>query len=71
MRGRKVTLQTIGQIGSDEVFPLLLTIREVNGLAAVKAENGYRIIAREGAQQSPLRTIVGREPAPAPPPTRS
>jgi general secretion pathway protein D len=64
VRGRKVTLQTIGQIGSDEVFPLLLTILEVNGLAAVKAGNVYRIIAREGAQQSPLRTIVGREAAP-------
>ena len=67
VRGRKVTLQTIGQIGSDEVFPLLLTILEVNGLAAVKAGNVYRIIAREGAQQSPLRTFVGREAAPGPP----
>jgi len=66
VRGRKVTLQTMGQIGSDEVFPLLLTILEVNGMAAVKAGNVYRIIAREGAQQSPLRTIVGREAAPGP-----
>jgi len=66
VRGRKVTLQTVGQIGRDEVFPLLLTILEVNGLAAVKAGNVYRIIAREGAQQSPLRTIVGREAAPGP-----
>jgi general secretion pathway protein D len=63
VRGRKVTLQTIGKIGSDEVFPLLLTILDVNGLAAVKAGSVYRIIPREGAQQSPLRTVVGREAA--------
>ncbi len=66
VRGRKVTLQTIGKIGSDEVFPLLLTILDVNGLAAVKAGSVYRIIPREGAQQSPLRTIVGRDAAPGP-----
>jgi general secretion pathway protein D len=66
VRGRKVTLQTIGKIGSDEVFPLLLTILDVNGLAAVKVGNVYRIIPREGAQQSPLRTIVGREAASGP-----
>jgi len=44
-----------------------LTILDVNGLAAVKAGNVYRIIPREGAQASPLRTIVGREAAPGPP----
>jgi general secretion pathway protein D len=63
VRGRKVTVQTIGKIGSDEVFPLLLTILEVNGLTAVKSGSLYRIITREGAAQSPLRTVVGREPA--------
>jgi general secretion pathway protein D len=66
VRGRKVTLQTIGKIGSDEVFPLLLTILDVNGLAAVKSGSVYRIITREGAPQSPLRTIVGRDPAAGP-----
>ena len=66
VRGRKVTLQTIGKIGVDEVFPLLLTILDVNGLAAVKSGNVYRIITREGAPQSPLRTIVGREAADGP-----
>jgi general secretion pathway protein D len=63
VRGRKVTVQTIGKIGSDEVFPLLLTILDVNGLTAVKSGSLYRIITREGAPQSPLRTVVGREPA--------
>ncbi|HUM18181.1 MAG TPA: type II secretion system secretin GspD [Candidatus Nitrosotalea sp.] len=66
VRGRKVTLQTIGKIGTDEVFPLLLTILDVNGLAAVKSGSVYRIITREGAPQSPLRTIVGREAAAGP-----
>jgi general secretion pathway protein D len=63
VRGRKVTLQTVGRIGSDEVFPLLMTILDVNGLAAVKTGNVYRIIPREGAAQAPVRTVVGREPA--------
>jgi general secretion pathway protein D len=66
VRGRKVTLQTVGKIGTDEVFPLLLTILDVNGLAAVKTGSVYRIIPREGAPQAPLRTIVGREPAAGP-----
>ena len=63
VRGRKVTLQTVGRIGSDEVFPLLMTILDVNGLAAVKTGNVYRIIPREGAAQAPVRTVVGREPS--------
>ena len=60
-RGRKVTVQTIGKISSDEVFGVLLTILDVNGLAAVRSGNLYRIIPREGAPQTPVKTVVGRE----------
>jgi general secretion pathway protein D len=60
-RGRKVTVQTIGKISSEDVFGVLLTILDVNGLAAVRSGNLYRIIPREGAPQLPLKTIVGRE----------
>jgi len=60
-RGRKVTVQTIGKIAGDDVFNVLLTILDVNGLAAVRSGNLYRIIPREGAPQAPVRTIVGRE----------
>ena len=60
-RGRKVTVQTIGKIASDDVFNVLLTILDVNGLTAVRSGNLYRIIPREGAPQQPVRTIVGRE----------
>ena len=48
----KVTVQTIGKIPSDEVFALLLTILDANGLAAVKSGDLYRVIPREGAPQS-------------------
>ncbi len=65
-RGRKVTVQTVGKISSDEVFPVLLTILDVNGLAAVRSGNLYRIIPREGAPQTPVRTVVGRDPATLP-----
>jgi general secretion pathway protein D len=64
-RGRKVTVQTTGRIPSDEVFGVLLTILDVNGLAAVKTGTLYRIIPREGAAQTPLRTVIGRDPEPA------
>ena len=65
-RGRKVTVQTVGKISSDEVFPVLLTILDVNGLAAVRSGNLYRIIPREGAPQTPVRTVVGRDAAALP-----
>ena len=60
-RGRKITVQTVGKISSDEVFAVLLTILDVNGLAAVRSGSLYRIIPREGAPQTPVKTIVGRE----------
>jgi general secretion pathway protein D len=60
-RGRKVTVQTVGKISSDEVFAVLLTILDVNGLAAVRSGSLYRIIPREGTPQTPVKTIVGRE----------
>ena len=67
-RGRKITVQTVGKISSDEVFPVLLTILDVNGLAAVRSGNLYRIIPRESAPQTPVKTIVGREEGPGLPP---
>ncbi len=67
-RGRKVTVQTSGRISSDEVFGVLLTILDVNGLAAVRSGNLYRIIPREGAPQTQVKTVVGREVSAAVPP---
>ncbi len=67
-RGRKITVQTVGKISSDEVFAVLLTILDVNGLAAVRSGSLYRIIPREGAPQTPVKTIVGREVGAALPP---
>jgi len=66
-RGRKVTVQTTGKIASNDVFNVLLTILDVNGLAAVRSGNLYRIIPREGAPQTSVRTIVGREMDPGVP----
>jgi general secretion pathway protein D len=58
-RGKKVTVQTTGRIPVDDIFPVLLTILDVNGLAAVKSGNVYRIIAKQGAPQTSTRTVVG------------
>ncbi|MGH7536501.1 MAG: hypothetical protein ACREMG_13110, partial [Gemmatimonadales bacterium] len=60
-KGKKVTVQTTGKIQVDDVFPVLLTILDVNGLAAVRSGNLYRIIPKEGAVQTSTRTIVGPE----------
>ena len=43
----------------DDIFPVLLTILDVNGLAAVKSGNVWRIIPKEGAVQTSTRTVVG------------
>jgi general secretion pathway protein D len=64
-KGKKVTVQTTGRIPVDDVFPVLLTILDVNGLAAVRSGNLYRIIPKEGAVQTSTRTIVGRRLDPA------
>ena len=60
-------MQTIGKIASEDVFNVLLTILDVNGLTAVRSGNLYRIIPREGAPQQPVRTIVGSDVDPAVP----
>jgi general secretion pathway protein D len=67
VRGKKVTFQTAGPIARERVFPVLLTVLDVNGLAAVKSDSIYRIIAREGAVQSAVRIVVGRDTSPGPP----
>jgi general secretion pathway protein D len=59
VRGRKVTVQTVGKIAADDAFNVLLTILDVNGLTAVRSGNLYRIIPREGASQVPVKTVVG------------
>ena len=66
VRGRKVTVQTVGKISREDLLPFLLTILDANGLAAVQTDGVYRIITREGASQTPVRTVVGREAAPGP-----
>jgi general secretion pathway protein D len=65
VRGKKVTVQTTGRIPVEDIFPVLLTILDVNGLAAVKSGSVYRIIAKQGAPQIPTPTIVGDQVDPA------
>jgi type II secretory pathway component GspD/PulD (secretin) len=56
VRGRKVTLQTTGKIPREEVLDFLLTVLDVNGLTAVKADNVYRIITGRWAARSSPRS---------------
>ena len=64
VRGRKVTVQTVGKIPREDVLPFLLTVLDANGLAAVETDGVYRIITRDAAPQISVRTVVGRDPAP-------
>jgi general secretion pathway protein D len=66
-RGKKVTVQTTGRIPVDDIFPVLLTILDVNGLSAIKSGSVYRIIAKQGAPQTSTRTIVGAQLDPSVP----
>src|SRR5262249_41063897 len=66
-RGRKVTLQTIGRIAKDDVFNVLLPIRDATGLTAVHPGDVHRILPREGAPQTSIRTVVGTEVDPSRP----
>jgi len=66
-RGKKVTVQTTGRIPVDDIFPVLLTILDVNGLSAIKSGSVYRIIAKQGAPQVSTRTVVGAQLDPAVP----
>src|SRR5262249_48158866 len=59
VRGKKVTVQTTGRIPVEDIFPVLLTILDVNGLAAVKSGSVYRIIAKQGASPTATLTVVG------------
>jgi len=59
VRGKKVTVQTTGRIPVEDIFPVLLTILDVNGLAAVKSGSVYRIIAKQGAPTTPTATVIG------------
>src|SRR4030095_9399220 len=59
VRGKKVTVQTTGRIPVEDIFPVLLMILDVNGLAAVKSGNVYRIIAKQGAPTTPTATVIG------------
>jgi general secretion pathway protein D len=63
-RGRKITVQTQGRIASDEVLGLLHTVLDANGLAAIRSGQLYRVIPKEGAPQTSVKTIVGRDPDP-------
>ena len=60
IRGR-VTINTAGRLGREELFPVFFQILEANGLTAVKEGNLYKIIRMKEATQFPLSTQFGEK----------
>ncbi|MBW1818512.1 MAG: hypothetical protein JRJ60_15320, partial [Deltaproteobacteria bacterium] len=52
--GGKVTIHTAGKLRKEELFPVFLQILEVNGVAAIKEGELYRIIKRQDAPRLPV-----------------
>ena len=59
----KVSIHTSGVISHEDIFPILETIFEINGIAAVKVGNIYKIIPIKEAKKQPLVPQIGKEVA--------
>jgi general secretion pathway protein D len=57
----KVNIHTSGEISKEDIFPILETIFEVNGIAAVKVGDIYKIIPVKDAKKQPLIPQIGKE----------
>ena len=57
----KVNIHTSGVISSEDIFPILETIFEINNIAAVKVGNIYKIIPIKEAKKQPLVPQIGKE----------
>ncbi len=69
VRGR-VTINTVGRLNKDELFPVFFQILEANGLTAVKEGSLYKIVKLKEAPQFPLPTRLGEDTGKVPPDER-
>ena len=66
----KVNIHTSGEISTEDIFPILETIFEINNLAAVKVGNMYKIIRSSEVRKQPLIPQVGKKVEEVPSPDR-
>ncbi|RPH52032.1 MAG: hypothetical protein EHM85_04315 [Desulfobacteraceae bacterium] len=66
----KVTIHTAGLLRTEDIFPIFYQTLEVNGLAAVKEGNLYRISKLKDASRMPISFRIGREVKDIPPEER-
>ena len=64
----KVTIRTAGAIPREDVFPVFLSVLEVHGFTAVKADDLYKIVRTETARERAIPTFVEPPPPPTSPP---
>jgi general secretion pathway protein D len=57
----KVTIHTAGRLKEEDLFPVFHQTLEVNGLAAVKEGNVYRILKLKDAQRMPISSRLARD----------
>jgi general secretion pathway protein D len=63
-----VTVRTSGAIRREDVFPVFLSILEVNGFTAVKAGDVYKVARTETAREQTTPMLTDPPPAPTSPP---
>src|SRR5262249_14843987 len=64
----KVTVRMSSAIRREDVFPVFLSILEVNGFIAVKAGDVYKIVRTETARERAIPTFTHAPPLPMSPP---
>jgi general secretion pathway protein D len=66
----KVTIHTAGRLRDEDLFPIFHQTLEVNGLAAVKEGNVYRILKLKDVLRMPIASRLVREAKDIPPEER-
>jgi len=61
VRGKKVTIRIWKTIKPKDVFSVLEAILQMNGLAAVRSGDIWKIIPSPSAKEFPLETLIGKE----------
>ena len=62
VRGKKVTIRIWKKVKPEDVFSVLEAILQMNGLAAVRSGDLWKIVPSPTAKEFPLETLIGKDP---------
>ena len=60
-KGGKITMQTAKPVPASDLFPILQSVLEVNGITLVKSGHYYKVIKSQEAKQYPIEVLAGKE----------